>query len=185
MTGEKFDLNVPDVIGYYWLPDGTALGFLSKDRTKSWEIDLASGIVTTKDVPNTVGGFLSVFNSDLVPLQKISSPGREEYSFRPFWDGVSCDGRFVLESSDGDEVLMYDLFLKESFNLASSNNRLFNVMASWSPTQPYLAVLRSDKEVGNYLSTNGKANWSIAIYDVTNRQLLQVYEDLFRVNLVP
>jgi len=184
-TGEHFDINVPDGIGYYWLPDGSAFGLLSKDLTMAWEVNLASGLVTTFDVPASSVEFVPTSYDGLIPLKALSIPGQTGYSYRPGWDSVSPDGRFVVESKDDHDILVYDLYLGKTFNLAASNNQLFNIMASWSPVEPYLAVLRSDVEVGPYYSTEGPANWSIAIYNVLNRQLLAIYDDMFWVNWSP
>jgi hypothetical protein len=189
-TGERFDLDLPNIAGYFWA--GKTLGLVIGPISEAavWLVDLASGTITKQAftgssfrIENDPGGAKpAIYTPQELGLSE--DPGIRTSDYRILrW--TSYDGRYSWDYSDQQKIILTDSATGENFSPTDPEKNLYDLWAEWSPADPYLAIFNSDVEIGPYLYSETPAKLTISIYDVPNRRLLKTFEDIVLMNWSP
>jgi hypothetical protein len=185
LTGERFDLELPEIDGFFWLQDSGQLGLLAHNINDVWLIELNTGQVSAYTLSDTQLG--NLYRGDEPdPLLAFGSPQSESFRLLKWWEDVSSDGQFIVDINyENLTTSIIDQITGESFPLTDPDDEWFDVMAAWMPNKSYLGVLQSDAHLLMYYYSEGPRKIRIALYDVSTRQLINTIDDVFWVNWSP
>lgn len=167
-TGERYDLQIENSGGYFWVNGGRSVGLLSHDGISLRLINLdANSRYSDTVVFDGATRFLSFDITYGPPKPLILSRKFGAYTdsfilFYWYWDqNLAYDGQYIAYESTHalaglGPLTVENLQTEEIFQIKKSDNRVNILDYMWSPTNDYLAVLQTEEEpqqfqVGQYL----------------------------------
>jgi len=190
ITGDSYEILMPkDVSGYFWF-DNANFGFLSKDLTTSYRINLPTGQVFSQEVPQESTRFLSQEYDDYenksgstaneLILLKDSSTNNLVFE-RVRWHDKSKSGLFSAQwygdNNTGIEVI--DTKTNQIVWQSPLSYGMYGTEFLWSPTNDsQLAFLQGKPEPLNGFITESMV---LTIVDVITGKILSSYSGDFGI----
>lgn len=191
LTGERFDIDVPDLEGFFWAGSILGLGIERGNDRDLWLADLPGSAITKQDLQNQAFyDYDNIWFKGFTP--RIIWPwcfglGDETgylLGYDPQSEYSSYENmRFHLEINllDVDSMrdnitVVFDTSLDESFRLTDPTRGVLDLLAEWSPVGPYLAILNVDKPVGPLYASDTPVKFSTSIYNVVDRHRVGTYD---------
>ncbi len=187
-TGERFDMPVADIFGYFWTPDGRTFGLLALDKQTVYLIDLASGSVTYHSLDDRALRFLPDMGYFSVPFPLVASTSSpEDPSFvllhrQPshymLYSSIvlSADRAYVAwEDLNRGYIQTEELATGRVITVTDPVDDVFDHKFFWSPTDYRLAVLQGISETVPFLFNADR----ITIYDAATGETLTTYSGAF------
>lgn len=187
-TGDRLDLALANILGYFWTPDGRSFGWLSRDEQVVYLIDLSSGVVTYHAIDEQALRFLLYDRRGTRPLPLVASTSTpEDPTFvllhRNLPHGVSF---YQIElSADRRHVAWYDdrcacisaeeLSTHMQVQVTDPNDDVFDRRFSWSPVDHRVAVLQG---ISDTLPFSYNAD-RITVYDIATTTAISSYQGMF------
>ncbi|KXK12940.1 MAG: hypothetical protein UZ14_CFX002001986 [Chloroflexi bacterium OLB14] len=191
-TSERFEVPFTEEVGdYFWMPDGSAFGFLLAKKKQVFLYSIKDEIITLIKVSdeslrfyerNDSGDFSSPIQ---VSSSNIKSPN---FLFLNIWRYLSVDRKYFVyqEEYDGTYISIYDISKSDTIKLSDPNDDYFNFSYSWSPTQPLLAAIEVDEEQqGMFGSFQTLPIFRLQVYDAQSQKVVASYKNVTFPNWSP
>lgn len=187
-TGDRLDLSLANVLGYFWTPDGRSFGWLSRDEQTVYLTDLSSGAVTYHTIDEQALRFLLYDWRGTRPLPLVASTSTpEDATFvllhRNLRHGVtfyspelSADHRYVAWYDDRCACISAEeLSSRTQVQITDPNDNILDRRFGWSPVDHRVAVLQG---ISDTLPFSLNAD-RITVYDIATTTAISSYQGPF------
>lgn len=181
-TGEKF--NIPSTAKprrYFWVPDGSGFGFLTKSKKEITLVSIQNGIISIIPIAKGSLEFVGRDNDDADPLQITSSVfSSPDLLFLPSGYELSPNKKYFeyQEPYDNTYTSVFDISQKQIVYISDLKDEYFDLMSEWSPNSQLLAISQVGEDPGNFYSFENQPTFRLRVYDVEKQQLIASYKNV-------
>lgn len=181
-TGEKF--NIPSTVKprhYFWVPDGSGFGFLTKSKQEITLVSIQNGIISTIPVAKDSLDFVWQDDDDADPLQITSSVfSSPDLLFLPLGYELSPNKKYFeyQEQYDNTYTSIFDISQKQIVYISDPKDGYFDLMSEWSPNSQLLAISQAGEDPGNFYTFEYQPTFRLRVYDVNKKQLIASYKNV-------
>ncbi len=179
-TGDRFDLPVQDVVGYFWTPRGDQFGYLSSsDLTSLFLVDTATGDVFQYALREESLRY-AVFALRPTPLLVFgTTPSKEDflvidYALRPFF---TEDGRYrVVRDPAQAHTQIEEVISHTMIPVTDPDDNLVDTEFAWSPDGSRLVIVQNTTLTGRGRDV---CDCTLLIFDLATQTAAQTLKGNF------
>lgn len=186
-TWDQFDLPPLEISGFFWLPDGTGFGLLSKDVKSLTIVNIDSGDVATYPAPQKIyidGNEWADTPVELVGFGDYAHPS----DFILAQQGrISSDGKYFLSAyyyTDNHLTSIINTETGDKVDLPPSNDITLDFEGAWSPVSPLVAItyLKNCEET---IRSPQCEEYKLQVYDASSGKLVSSYDNIANFSWSP
>jgi hypothetical protein len=191
MTTERFDIPFfPESIDFFWMPNGSQFGILSRLEDQVTLVSIQDGNITHTTVPQSATRFVVAqsFRGPPYPIQASSSDLEDpKFLFLPSWMKLSPARNYFLYQEDYDSMYtsIFEISTGQTVIITDPNDEYFDLSSEWSPDSRYLAVAQADEEPGMLYQFENPPLFRLRVYDIASRQMVASYRNVTFPNWSP
>ncbi|MDH5506014.1 MAG: DPP IV N-terminal domain-containing protein [Anaerolineae bacterium] len=177
-TGEKFELPLIFPVGaFFWMPEGTSIGLLSKDKKTIAIIDSLSGQVIFYSPSASATQFISITKNN--PPFPISAHGTSPSDANFTLGGsLSVDGRYRARMHFGTHPSLdiQEIGKNNKMVFPDPDSNQVIIAHEWSPISSELAILVRQDSMDDPVGESQK--YTLKIYDPSTAKVISSYPNV-------
>lgn len=182
-TGERFDIPFTEKVGdYFWMPDGSAFGFLHAKLNQITLYSITNGIINSIPISKESLRFFPRQSIDLANSIEISTSNFTDPKFLLLssWDSLSIDRRYFIYQEKYDETYtsVFDIYKNEIIYISDPNDNFIDLQSEWSPNSNLLAIVEVDEIPEMFNAFRVLPTFRLRIYDVESQEVVASYKNV-------